>query len=260
MCRGTGDGLGGFVKRHLAALCRWTFLVGLWLGAVGCLGSHSSAPTRPTPTVTSLRINLAGMARPALFRVSCGPPRGSFANPGAVCAALTRDSNAYMATSVGCDRLHADNGVTVTVSGRFRGRSVVVHPACPETNRWLRLIRRTAAQPPLRPLPPSQLVVNVKRTVDRWLPDETRYTLNCAPPSGDHPHPAAACQALRVILRLGNRPHLGNCIGFYIGPSVTVAGTFDGRPVRLAFGWLCNISPRHLIPDLRILGAYRRGE
>jgi Subtilisin inhibitor-like len=248
------------VKRHLAALCRWTFLVGLGLSAVGCLGSHSSAPTRPTRTVTSLRIKLAGMGRPAAFRVSCGPPRGSLANPGAVCVALAGDSNAYLARSKGCDHVHANDGVTVTVSGRFRGRSVVVHTACPEANRWFRLIRRTAAQPPLRPLPPSDLVVSVKRTVDRWLPDMTRYTLNCGPPSGSHPHPAAACRALGVIVGLGNRAHLGNCIGFYIGPSVTVTGTYHGQRVRLAFGWLCNISPRRLIPDLRTLGTYRRGE
>ncbi|MEP6640565.1 MAG: SSI family serine proteinase inhibitor [Gaiellales bacterium] len=231
------------MKGHLAAFCRWTFLVGVGLGAAGCFGSHGSAPASPARTVTSLRIELAGMGQPAAFRVLCSPPRGSFANPGAVCAALARDSNAYLATSGGCDHFHADDGVAITISGRFRGRPLVVHPACPETNRWFRLIRRTAAQPPLRRLPPSELVVSVERTVDRWLPDMTRYTLNCAPPSGTHPHPAAACRSLGVIVRLGRRAHLGNCIGFYRGPSVTVAGTYDGRSVRLAFGGCATSRP-----------------
>jgi len=45
----------------------------------------------------------------------------------------------------------------------------------------------------------------------------------------------------------------------YIGPIVTVTGTYDKRPFRLDFGWLCGRS-QPVRADLRMIGAYKPNE
>jgi hypothetical protein len=111
----------------------------------------------------------------------------------------------------------------------------------------------------LAAFPTSELVVSVRRFVN-GVPDTTRYTLSCFPASGTHPDPAAACRAVAAITQLGSHARLGGCVGVYTGPRVTVTGTYAGRSIRLYYGWLCDISPKSLIPELRTLGTYRASE
>jgi hypothetical protein len=105
----------------------------------------------------------------------------------------------------------------------------------------------------------AELVVHVRRFFD-GVPMTTRYTLNCSQASGTHPDPVAACGAVSDITQLGSRARLGGCVGMYSGPSVRVTGTYADRAIELSYGWLCGVSPKSLIPELRTLGIYRTSE
>jgi hypothetical protein len=83
------------------------------------------------------------------------------------------------------------------------------------------------------------------------------YTLGCRPPEGTHPDPAAACRALADYLRRPKR--YVRCVGMYLGPTVSISGTYDRRALRLHFGWLCGRSAA-VAADLRLIGAYERSE
>jgi hypothetical protein len=160
----------------------------------------------------------------------------------------------------------------MTVTGAYRSTAVhrdYPNSTCPsEANRhqmdaWLSLLRaspfvRVIATNPFgtAPFPPPgtpHLTISVRRPHAA-----TRtYTLGCVPPEDTHPDPAAACRALADYLR---RPRgYVRCLGMYIGPIVTVTGTYDKRPFRLDFGWLCGRS-QPVRADLRMIGAYKPNE
>ncbi|MFD0683826.1 SSI family serine proteinase inhibitor [Actinomadura fibrosa] len=82
--------------------------------------------------------------------------------------------------------------------------------------------------------PADSLTVQVKASAE--APAKT-WTLNCAPPGGDHPKAADACAALTKAKEpFKPVPQDQICTKIYGGPEVaTVKGTWEGKPVNTTF-------------------------
>jgi len=80
-------------------------------------------------------------------------------------------------------------------------------------------------------------------------------TLTCDPDRGGYPRPAAACRALRDLVRLEAHPTdvACGCIG-EVAPPSTILGRLDGKPISLTLGAcaFCGLPP-HAGADGRVL-------
>jgi hypothetical protein len=204
--------------------------------------------------------------------LACAPPAGSVPNSRAACAEIAADVDRFLGPTPSQQCIGGPQPWGMTITGSYRGAAV--HREYPNSTcasqadrdqmqAWLSLLRaspivRAIVANPFNaaPFPPPgtpHLTIGVTRpkVVART------YTLACGPPEGTHPDPAAACRALADYL---SRPKgYVRCIGMYVGPVVSVTGTYEGRPLRLGFGWLCGRS-QPVRADLRVIGAYKPTE
>ncbi len=88
----------------------------------------------------------------------------------------------------------------------------------------------------------------------RWMLVASR-TLTCSPDGGDYLHPAAACRALRDLIRLEARgPAIACACPLELSPPPVAVGWVDRRRVRIALGGCaaCGLG-RSASADMRVL-------
>jgi len=117
-----------------------------------------------------------------------------------------------------------------------------------------------AAARTVPPAAPDHLLVTVRHS---GTGTDGTFSLDCRPPGGRHPAPAAACAALRRAEGAHADPFApvpegSVCTMVYGGPATArVAGHLHGRPVQAVFDRSdgCEISRWHaLVPLLPALG------